>query len=124
MRDLGPEEQYELYISVRDGNIEAVSRLLGLGAQAEGGDAAACNSRPFESLWHEPGQEATVLHLAVCCVQAELVAFLLAHGADPSLSAGGKSSLDQLEAYPLFEPARIARPQDVLRIRELLSERL
>jgi hypothetical protein len=121
MRSLGPEEQYKLYIAVRDGSIDAVTRLLGLGAGPESEDSAACNSRPFESLWHEPGPEATVLHLAVCCVQAELVAFLLAHGADPSLSAGGKSSLDQLEAYPLFEPARMTRPQDVLRIRELLS---
>lgn len=124
MPNLGPEQQYELYIAVRDGNIAVVTQILGLGAGSSENDAAACNSRPFEALWHEPGPEATVLHLAACCIQADLVAFLLDHGADPALTAAGKSTVEQLEAYPLFEPARITRPGDVQRIREMLLSKM
>lgn len=107
-----PKEQMTLYKAVRDGNIASVAELLPL---------ARVNERPFEALWHAPGPEATCLHLAVCCVQPDLVAWLLAHGADASLTAGGHSTLAMLEAFDLFAPARLQRPTDVSAVRAILQ---
>ena len=107
-----PEEQMTLYKAVRDGDIASVAQLL---------PPARVNERPFEALWHAPGPEATCLHLAVCCVQPALCEWLLAHGADPGLSAGGHSTLAMLEAFDLFEPARVQRPADVAAVRATLE---
>jgi hypothetical protein len=107
-----PEAQMNLYKAVRDGNIATVTDLL---------PVANINDRPFEALWHDPGAEATCLHLAVCCVQPDLVAWLLAHGADPHLTAGGHSTLAMLDAFDLFAPARLQRPADVAKVRAMLT---
>ena len=101
-----------LYKAVRDGDIARVAELL---------PRARVNERPFEALWHAPGPEATCLHLAVCCVQPALCEWLLAHGADAGLSAGGHSTLAMLEAFDLFEPARVQRPADVAAVRAILE---
>lgn len=109
-----PEEQVELYRAVRDNNIETIKSLF----SAE----ININCRPFEALWHEPGPEATVLHLAACCIQPDVVEYLLARGADRNIEVAGLKPVDVAIKYELFEPARIQRPQDVERVIQLLRE--
>ncbi len=109
------EDQVLLYKALRDGDVTVVDNLL---------PVACINTRPFEALWHAPGAEATCLHVAVCCLQVQMVQWLLDHGADPNMSGDGKSTLDMLTCYELFEGARVARPADVIAIRDLLTRSL
>ena len=113
-----PEIQYNLYIAIRDGDIPRISSLLHLDGSGEPLDV---NCRPFESLWHEPGPESTCLHLAACAIRADVVSFLLEHGADKTSTATGKTPREVVTAYDLFAPARIEREKEVERILELLA---
>jgi len=112
---LSPEDQHLLYKAVRDGNVPVVAAML---------PKACINQAPFEALWHEPGPEATCLHLAVCCVQPEMVAHLLACGADPCIRAGGHTCKSMLTAFDLFAPARELRPEDVQAVLLMLEDSL
>lgn len=124
-----------MYIAVRDGDVATTQRLLldeamrvdkaADKALSTAGDkekvCSVINICFFDALWHEPGPEATCLHLAACAVRPELVAWLLTHGADAAKEAGGKTALQMLEAFELFAPARAQRPDDVDKVRALLS---
>jgi hypothetical protein len=112
-----PEEQYELYLAIRDGNITQVELIF---QKKNKNIIEVINNRPFDGLWHEPGPEATCLHLAVCCLQVDLVEWLLRHGADPNILANGCKPLEMIEAYDLFAPVRALRPQDIAKIKLLL----
>ena len=106
-----PEEQVALYKALRDGDLATVSSLI---------TTSNVNHCPFEALWHQPGPDATALHVAVCCLQPEIVKFLLAAGADASRSAGGYSTVQMIDAFDLFASAREQRPQDAQAVRRLL----
>ncbi len=112
---LSPEDQVLLYKALRDGDVAFVAGIL---------TAERINTCPFEALWHAPGAEATSLHVAVCCVQPAMVQWLLDHGADPTVSGGGKTTLEMLTCYDLFEAARVSRPGDVVAIRDMLKAHL
>ncbi len=92
-----PEDQYKLYVAVRDGDIALVASLLQL--ESPDSHKLDINGRYFESLWHEPGEEATILHLAACCIQLELVQWLLDHGANPNIKASNYTVLDVVGAH-------------------------
>lgn len=86
--DLSPETQYELYLAVRDGDIAKVIEIMRWNASEPYTSIGLnVNSRPFETLWHPPGSDSTILHLACCCLQYDLVLFLLKSGANPFLKA-------------------------------------
>jgi len=112
---LSPEDQHALYQAVRDGDVEFVAKTV---------PNSKINLPPFSALWHEPGEAATCLHLAVCCIQPAMVAHLLACGADPSISAGKYTTMAMLSAFDLFAPARAQRPQDLISVQQLLEEAL
>jgi len=112
---LSPEDQHVLYKAVRDGDVASVTKTV---------PKDYINQAPFETLWHDPGPEATCLHLAVCCVQPEMVAHLLACGADPTIGAGGHTTMSMLNAFELFAPARELRPDDVRAVQRLLEDSL
>ena len=54
--------------ATRDGSVSEVSALLELETVDESARKTTTNSIPLYALWHEPGPESTLLHLAVCCV--------------------------------------------------------
>ncbi len=116
---LVPEEQHALYLAIRDGDMVRTTSLLKLGGR--GDIAVAANSSPFEALWHEPGPEATPLHLAAACLQPEVVEFLLKNGANPNVRAGGRRPTDVVDSIDLFAPARAQRPQDLVKVKALLQ---
>ena len=118
--DLSPEEQFELYQGIRDGNIATVRRILFERPVVTGPLSVDC--RPFEALWHDPGPEATPLHLAACCLQPTLVAWLLEQNADKTLVAQGQTALQMIDSFDLFAPARAQRPDDRLAVLALLSK--
>ncbi len=111
-----PEEQFDLYKFIRDGDVLNVKRIL-----LERSDPLPVDFRPFESLWHEPGPDATPLHLAACCIQPSLVAWLLENGADPNLKAHDKTAFEMIDLFELFAPARLTRPDDRLAVIKLLT---
>lgn len=116
---LNAEDQVILYRAIRDGDCEMVKATLRLSVPNQSYEKANC--RPFESLWHEPGPEATPLHLAVCCIQYEVASMLILHGADRSLKASGLTAFDMIEKYELFEPARVTNPTELERLKLLLQ---
>ena len=115
---MSPEEQFDLYKYIRDGDIANVQRIL-----LERSDPLPVDHRPFESLWHEPSSEATPLHLAACCLRPSLVAWLLEKGADATLKANDKTALEMVDAFELFAPARLTRPEDRLAVIKLLTSK-
>ncbi len=108
---LAPEDQHILYLAVRDGDISTIESFI---------NQIGIDCQPFEALWHEPGPEATCLHLAVCCCQYETVKYLLSKNANIDLKANGKTALEMIESYDLFEPTRVQNPENVDRIKKLL----
>jgi Ankyrin repeat len=122
---LSPEEQHRLYLAARDGNVSSTSELLMLIAARTGKQdvASVVNTTPFESLWHEPGPDATCLHLAACAIQPILVRWLLDNGADRELKAGGRTASEMVHAFDLFARARLERPEDVEAVEALLGSR-
>ena len=115
---LPPEEQVQLYQSIRDGDVDAVQRMM-----LQRLVPLPIDSRPFDALWHDPGPEATPLHLAACCLRPALVGWLLEQGADVSLTAQGRDALQMVDAFDLFAPARAQRPSDRLDVLVLLQQR-
>lgn len=111
---LSPEDQYKLYIAIRDGTLEIIEKFVV--------DMDDINSPPFDSLWHDPGNESTLLHLASCCIQLKVVEFLLKQGANPLICAQGLTSIDVLEKYELFMPTRIQKANEVIQIRKILED--
>ena len=122
---LSPEEQFDLYKCIRDGDIVNVQRIMMLERppDLEGPLPIQIDCRVFESLWHEPGPEATPLHLAACCLRPSLVAWLLEKGADRNLKAQDKTALQMVDAFELFAPARLQRPDDRLAVINLLTRK-
>lgn len=117
---LAPEIQYELYTAIRDGNIEKICVLLRID-DLSSSLHFDINSAPFESLWHPPGDHATCLHLAVCAVRPNVVEFLLNHGADPYAIADGRTAFEMIDAFELFEPGRVQRPDDMKKVEQILN---
>ena len=113
-----PEAQYLIYLACRDGDINSITNFFHLNNE----NKINLNIKPFDSLWHEPGNESSLLHLASCCIQVELVEFLLKNGSNPLNKANGLTCLDILEKYELFEPARLKNFDGVEKIRFLLLE--
>ncbi len=127
---LTPEEQFDLYKCIRDGDIANVQRIMMLERLPDTDTEPQSQPQPrpidhrvFESLWHDPGPDATPLHLAVCCLRPSLVAWLLDKGADPNLKAQDKTALQMVDAFELFAPARMQRPEDRLAVIELLTNK-
>ena len=119
---LQPEEQHTLYLAIRDGDLSTVMELLRTGGQTDD-IRQVVNCRPFEALWHAPGPEATCLHLAACCLQVEVVRFLLENGADPEVVANGCKAIDIVDTIDLMAAAREQRPDDVVEVKKLLRTR-
>lgn len=119
MSIFSPEQQVIIYKAVRDGNINELREILQIDEQQS--TRYDINCRPFDSLWHDPGNESTLLHLACCCIQYEMVKFLLDLGADPTVTAQGLRPIDVVDKYDLFESARLLRASDVVKIKNLLD---
>ena len=72
-------------------------------------------------LWHEPGPQATMLHLACCCIQPAMVEWLLENGADMDVELFGLATVDLIDAFGLFSSTRALKPQEAQQIRDMLA---
>lgn len=108
-----PEEQIELYRAARDGDVAGMVVALSGGIDV--------NVR-LDALWHVPGPEATVLHVAVAAAQVGMVDWLLAAGADAARTAAGRRPSGYIGAAGPYEGAwAAARPSAAEEIRALLA---
>ncbi len=119
--ELDPENQFVLYKAIRDGDIVSLKNVLNFqNDMSKDNIERRVNCRPFSALWHEPGPECTLLHLAVCCVQVEVVKFLIDHGADPYSLASDLTPLQVIDKYDLFLPARMEKAKELQDIKQIL----
>jgi hypothetical protein len=117
---LEPEQQHALYLAVRDGDVATAASLLTDGGSVDLRHTVNCS--PFDALWHEPGPDATCLHLAACCLQVDMVRFLLSNGANPAAVANGRKAVDCVDTIDLFAAACAQRPGDVAKVKALLAD--
>ena len=117
---LEPEQQHALYLAVRDGDVATAASLLTDGGSVDLRHTVNCS--PFDALWHEPGPDATCLHLAACCLQVDMVRFLLSNGANPAAVANGRKAVDCVDTIDLFAAACAQRPGDVAKVKALLVD--